>query len=145
MKTLGFDYFTKNEIDTPEKKVESQLEEGQRFYTLQIRDYWKDGKPLKSYMYIKDGKFIVEKGSYIRLNPTDSFEKRGGYYKQWHDLVNSSKVSKSDIEGLGVLNEEVEFSSASASGSVVRGKATNGATRWKSCESDKTLKECLSE
>jgi hypothetical protein len=119
------------------------LDDGQRFYTLQIRDYWRDGKPLKSFMTIRDGKFVVEKGSYIRLNPTESFEKKGGYYKQWHDLVNSNKVSTSEIEGLGIFNEEVAFSSASASGSVVRGKATNGATRWKSCTSEKTLKECI--
>lgn len=143
LKTLGFDYFTIKSSTTNEIQVDLTLENGQRFYTHQLRDYWKDGKPAKSYMVFRDGNFIVEKGSYIRLNPTESFEKRGGYYKQWYDLVNSRIVSKSDIEGLGILNEDVSFTSASASGSVVRGKATNGATRWKSCVGDKLLKECI--
>lgn len=143
LKTLGYDYFSSSESKSITKSEEKKLESTGRFYTLQLRDFWKDGKPVKSFMYIDDGKFIVEKNSYIRLNPTESFEKRGGYYKQWQDLVNSNLVQKSDIEGLGIITEDIEFSSASAAGSVVRGKATNGATRWRSCETNKTLKESM--
>ncbi|MBC74691.1 MAG: hypothetical protein CME64_01625 [Halobacteriovoraceae bacterium] len=148
LKTLGFDYFRevspkREEVQEVEKN--NLLITGERFYTLQLRDFWLDGKPLKSFMRVESGKFVVEKGSYIRLNPTPSFKNRGGYYKQWIRLVNSEKVLKSEIEGLGVLGEDVAFSSPSASGSVMRAKATNGATRWRSCSSGETLKEVLAK
>lgn len=143
LKTLGFDYFSPALKKPVTRQKDETPNSDNRFYTLQLRDYWKEGKPIKSYMFIQDGKFIVEKGSYIRLNPPQSFHEGKGYFRNWKGLVESSKVSESDIEGLGMINENIEFPSASASASVVRGKATNGATRWKSCRTDMTLKESL--
>ena len=93
-------------------------------------------------MYFDNNKYIVKEGSYIRLTPTSSFE-NNSYFKKWSELINSKKVSESNIKDLGQLNENVEFNSPSAAGSVVRAKATNGRTKWIHEKTDKTLKEYM--
>jgi hypothetical protein len=141
--TLGFDYFQASKVVPFVNDSEADVNLcGQRFYTQQLRTYWQNGSPVKSFMRVEGDRYIVEKGSYIRLSVTDSFEGRSsGYYKKWKELVESNKVSKSEIDGLGVLNEDIEFDSPSAAGSVVRGKSTNGRTRWLSCDTNQSLKE----
>lgn len=145
LSTLGFDYFQASKVVPFVRDKDTDVNiNGYRFYTQQLRAYWQNGTPIKSYMKVKDDQYIVEKGSYIRLSVTDSFEGKGsGYYKKWKELVESDKVSESDIDGLGILNEDIVFGSPSAAGSVVRGKSTNGRTRWISCDSGHSLKEVM--
>ncbi|MBT4763276.1 MAG: GIY-YIG nuclease family protein [Bdellovibrionaceae bacterium] len=146
LSTLGFDYFEspRNVTTISTSPTLSEQIEGGRFYTHHLKTYWKNGQPVKSFMKISDGKYIVEKGSYIRLSVTDSFEGRSsGYYAKWKKLIDSEKVEPSDIEGLGLLTTDISFDSPSAAGSVIRGKSTNGRTRWVSCENNKSLKETM--
>ena len=88
-----------------------------------------------------DEKYILKAGSYIRMVPTESFEKRNrSYYNKWNKLINSDLVEKIDDE-VGRLTQDLEFSSASASAAMIKGRSTNGLTSWKNASSGLSIKE----
>lgn len=92
-----------------------------------------------------EDKYILKAGSYLRIVPTESFERRSkSYYKKWNQLVNSDLVEKIDNE-TGRLHQDLEFSSASAAAAIIKGRSTNGLTSWKNVNTGLSLKEEIQE
>jgi len=109
---------------------------------------YKMGVPKTDYeaqMIMIDDKYILKAGSYVRLVSAESFEKRNqSYYKKWNQITNSDLVEKVNDE-VGKLLEDLEFSSASAAGAIVKGRSTNGLANWKNAKSGLSIKEELQE
>lgn len=92
-----------------------------------------------------DDTYILKSGSHICLKAKDSFQNNhGSYYQKWKELVDSADVKRINDE-LGVLQRDLEFTSPSVCGALVKARATNGLTAWRNKETGKTLKEELGE
>lgn len=92
-----------------------------------------------------DESYILKSGSYLRKVPRESFEKvNSGYFKKWQQITTSDFVEHIN-EKVCKLNKDLEFSSPSAAGAMVRAGATNGLTNWKNKVTGKSIKEELSE
>lgn len=103
------------------------------------------GADYSAFMETREDSYVLKKGSYICLKAKDSFE--GGqhsYFVKWTSLVNSSDVKKVNDE-IGTLERDLEFTSPSVCGSLVKARSTNGLTTWKNVNTGKMLKEELSE
>ncbi len=92
-----------------------------------------------------DESYILKAGSYLKKKPRESFEKRNtGYFNKWQQITNSEIVEHID-DHVCKLKKDLEFSSPSAAGAMVRAGATNGLTNWKNKTTGKSIKEELSE
>ena len=99
----------------------------------------------RAHMIYYDEKYILKAGSHLRLAPRASFEKRNsGYFNKWQTITTSSMVEKINDE-VGKLLEDLEFSSPSAAGAIVKGGATNGLVGWRNKKTGLTIKEELLE
>lgn len=102
------------------------------------------GSDFTAKMIIINESYVLKAGSHLKMSARDSFEKRSGYFAKWSEIINSKNVEK--IEGdICKLLVDLEFSSSSAAGAMVRAGATNGLTCWKNSKTNKTLKEELGE
>jgi hypothetical protein len=83
-------------------------------------------------MIISNETYILRSGSYLKRVPGESFARHnsGGYFKKWQEITNSDYVKHID-ENTCQLLKDLEFSSPSAAGAMVRAAATNGLTSWK--------------
>lgn len=89
--------------------------------------------------------YILKAGSYICLKAKDSFQNaHSSYYQKWKELVDSPDVKKIN-EDLGILQRDLEFTSPSVCGALVKARSTNGLTAWRNKITNKTLKEELGE
>ncbi|MFG1523854.1 GIY-YIG nuclease family protein [Halobacteriovorax sp. RZ-3] len=92
-----------------------------------------------------DDTYVLKAGSHLRTKARASFEKRNsGYFKKWQEIINSSNVEHIDNE-VCRLNKDLEFSSPSAAGVMVKAGATNGLTQWRNTQTGKTIKEELGD
>lgn len=99
----------------------------------------------KAFMEKIDEAYILKTGSYVCLKAKDSFQSSHlSYYQKWKELIDSPNVKKTDQE-VGVLQRDLEFTSPSVCGALVKARATNGLTAWKNKTSGKTLKDELGE
>ena len=144
LETLGYPYFKKEDapIKNAHQGKNSDIDNDRFFITHKIKISLNDDSPAKAYMVLKNNKWIVEKGSYINLSPSERFILNHRHFKKWEHLVNSGKVVKSEIEGLGIIQEEIEFKNASVAATVVRAIPT-ARIKWIHSESGKNLKEYL--
>lgn len=99
-------------------ELNNKLPNGMYYMKQKIRKW--GNKEVKATMEVKNGLFIVKKGSVICPIKSEAFK-----YKQ----VNS-KRDKAKIED-DILQEDVEFSSPSLAGTFVTYGSCNGWTTWK--------------
>ena len=133
---LGLGYFASEKGITDKRKMKTLNDilieyEG----TIPIK---KNNLRLKSVLHSIGGRYILKKGSYLRSEAQPSFKKHS-YYELWNQIINSKDVINTKIDGVLVLNNDIEFKSPSAAGAIVRGRATNGRTMWKRKSDSKTL------
>ena len=132
LEAMNLGYFTHSgNIIIPNSEIESE-------YTMNVpkSDY-------KAYMQKMEDKYILKAGSYLRKLPRESFEKRNkGYFKKWSQITNSEIVEEINNE-VCKLTKDLEFSSPSAAGAMVKGGSTNGAKAWKNNETGLSIKEEL--
>ena len=99
----------------------------------------------KAYMIKQDEIYILTAGSYLKKESKQNFEKRNsGYYSKWYKITNSNDVENIN-ENVCCLKVDLEFSSPSAAGAMVRAAATNGLITWKNTDTGKTIKAELLE
>ena len=96
---------------------------------------------LRSYMVLRDSMYVLKAGSFVRKESRSSFE-GGAYYQLWKKIIESDQVSSIENEGILKTNRDIEFSSPSAAGAIVRAGSTNGRADWKRVSDDKSLSEC---
>ncbi|NTW96624.1 MAG: DUF4357 domain-containing protein [Erysipelotrichaceae bacterium] len=86
--------------------------------------YLKNNMNTTSTMRVSDGKFILEKESYINTpNPT-FIKDNNSYYRK------SIELSTDSIDENHLLTRDVELSSPSAAASIAGGREMNGKTEW---------------
>lgn len=92
---------------------------------------------------LTDGEFIVQKGSEARSNWIGDRTKKTSYWRLYDDLVERGILSS----GLGkrVFTDSYAFSSTSAAGAVVTGRATAGPIAWRVKGTAKTYKKWEAE
>jgi hypothetical protein len=101
---------------------------------------------LKGYLEVREGSFILLKGSYIRAQVQESFQTaNSGYFTLWAKITASDAVRKTDVDGALQTTRDIEFKSVSAAGAIVRGRTTNGKTDWKRVADGKPYAECFAE
>lgn len=138
LNNLGIIDFTK--VSTTEiTKTEDEI----FFINLTTNRTDKEGNQLQGKMVLTENGFRLLKNSYIEIEERDSF-KRHNYYALRKKLEKESYFTKSEFEGCLVLLKDVDFKSASAAAAIVKNRATNGKTEWKT-ESGISLAKYLSE
>ncbi|WP_415064376.1 GIY-YIG nuclease family protein [Bdellovibrio sp.] len=134
LEALNLGYFQTNEIS------ESQLAESHIYATNTLAN-----QDQSAYMVKVENTYILKAGSHICLRAKDSFQNaHGSYFQKWKEIVESSDVKKVNAD-LGVLQRDLEFTSPSVCGAIVKARATNGLTAWRNETTGKTLKEELAE
>ena len=93
-------------------------------------------KQAKAHMVICEGKYVLLKGS--TLIATEAAAAMEPLRAKRKLLMDGGLVSTVD-EKILIVNENVEFDSASYAGSIVAGQGVNGLIKWKL--NGKTLKE----
>lgn len=81
--------------------------------------------------------FIVQKGSKARKEWIGKEET--SYWRQFNELRSKGVISEEN--GFMVFTENYSFSSTSAAGAVITGRATAGPVSWKEVKTGKTYKE----
>ncbi|MGA7838751.1 MAG: GIY-YIG nuclease family protein [Ignavibacteriaceae bacterium] len=102
-----------------------------------------EGNQLQGKMVLTENGFRLLKDSYIEIEERESF-KRHNYYALRKKLEKESYFAKSEFEGCLILLKDVDFKSASAAAAIVKNRATNGKTEWKT-ENGISLAKYLSE
>ena len=92
---------------------------------------------IEAFAIVKDGEFIVEKGSAARKNWESTHHHS---YANLHDeLKRSGKLIEDG--GLCRFAENIAFTSPSAAAAIVDGRPANGTTEWKTVDTGATYKE----
>ena len=82
--------------------------------------------------------YILKAGSFLKKDAQESFMRHNsGYYKKWKELMESNKVEIVNDTYVKLL-EDIELSSPSLCGSLVKARASNGNPTWKNKATDKT-------
>ena len=123
LKAVGIRFFIP---DISEKVVQSDISE---IYSMKY-------KAAEAQMTIKDGKYILLKGSRVVEKETNAI--RGTIKIKRQDYIKNGILTR-DNPGLLLLNENLEFDSASYAAAIVAGTSINGMTAWKL--NNRTLKE----
>ncbi len=88
-------------------------------------------------------RYILKSGSCLKSTPRESFEKsKNGYFERWKKIMNPDYVEHTD-QGYSILKKDLEFTSSSAAGAIVRAASTNGPLSWINKETGSTLKDEL--
>ena len=90
----------------------------------------KNGSQLKAQLQVTNNGYRLLKGSYIEKNARESFHKHS-YYPLRQKLENEKVFIESEIEGVYILNKDIDFNASSAAASMVKNRATNGPKEWK--------------
>lgn len=89
------------------------------------------GESLKAYLRpLKDGNYLLLKGSYVESIPRDSFKKHN-YYKLWEELRLKKLFKETEINEVLMTVADIPFNSSSAAGAIVKCRSTNGPKSWK--------------
>lgn len=92
-----------------------------------------------------DETYVLKAGSFIKKIPRESFEKRNtGYFNKWLEITNSEMVEHIN-DKVCKLKVDLEFSSPSAAGAMVRAGSTNGLKHWKNIKTGQSIKDELAE
>lgn len=145
LETLSLTYFSVSP-STEESKLSDEVEsalENMQFYLTLPKELGKN-QQLKSHMYVKDGVYILKKGSFIRKHSRESFSHHS-YFPLWEQITKSNAVEESTWPDLYITTRDIEFRSPSGAAAIVRGGQTNGRTDWKRIDDDKQLFECEME
>lgn len=97
------------------------------------------GIQLKGKLVITQDGYRLLKGSYIEKTERQSFHSHC-YYPLRKKIENENLLEETNLEGVYILKEDVDFNSSSAAASVVKNRATNGPKEWKN-SSGMTLDE----
>ncbi len=98
-------------------------------------------KDFPAFMIKADDSYILKSGSFLKSDAKNSFIKHNqGYYNKWKGLIESEKVKPVNDEYV-LLLEDIELSSSSLCGSLVKGRSCNGNVTWKNKVTHKTLQE----
>ncbi|MCO5143899.1 MAG: GIY-YIG nuclease family protein [Oligoflexia bacterium] len=101
---------------------------------------------LYSKMKIHNGTYVLQKGSFIRREPRDSFEIHNpSYYAFWKQIIESDAVVSSPYQGALETIRDIEFRSPSVVGSICLGRSTNGRTAWRRVSDERTLLDCQAD
>ena len=92
---------------------------------------------------LSDGEFIVQKGSEARSDWMGDRTEKTSYWRLYDDLVDRGILSPGP--GKRVFADSYAFTSTSAAGAVVNGRATAGPQAWKVKGAGKTYKEWEAE
>lgn len=92
---------------------------------------------------LRDGEFVVEKGSLARENWMSENQKQRGYAQLYEELVKTGVLKSSG--GHRIFETGYAFKSPSAAAAVVTGRPANGTVEWKIKGQSKTYKEWETE
>jgi len=92
---------------------------------------------LEAFAVVKDGEFIVEKGSSARKNWEGSAHHT--YANLYDELKRSGKLVEDGDRCQ--FAENIAFNSPSAAAAIVDGRAANGTVEWRTVETGATYKE----
>ncbi len=81
-------------------------------------------------MKITNEGYRVLKGSYVEGKERKSFSSHT-YYSLRKKIEKEGYLSESDFKEIYILNNEIDFSSASAAAAIIKNRATNGKKEWK--------------
>lgn len=123
LKSMGIEFFIP---DVSEKVEQSDADE---IYLMKYKN-------AEAQMVIKDGKYLLLKGSKVIETETNSIT--GTLRNKRKSYLENGILEKTD-SGLLVLNENLEFDSASYAAAIVAGTSVNGMITWK--WNNKSLKE----
>lgn len=121
LKAMGIDFFIPSVKTNAQQNVDA--------YTMKIKN-------AEAKMLITEGKYVLLKGSTVVLKETNAAKEP--LILRRKSLLENNMLSIIDNE-LMIVNDNLEFNSASQAGSVVAGIGVNGLTAWKL--NGKTLKE----
>jgi hypothetical protein len=127
LKNLGILDFTNIESNKDEMNIETN-EHQIKFY-MNVPG-GKGVESRKAELIIKDGLYILIKGSYIRneIAGKATSHNYAGIRKQ---LEKEGYFESTESKDFGRLNKNVEFNSPSAAAAVVRNSSINGRKEWK--------------
>jgi hypothetical protein len=131
-----------NDFNTQRRESALIAADGMEFYISLPRDLAKsEEEALRSYMVVRNGSYVLKKGSLIRKTSTERFSDYN-YYSLWKQITESDAVAPNDNTNLLLTTRDIEFTAPSAAGAIVRARSTNGRTEWKRISDDKPLNEC---
>lgn len=127
---LDISFFSKKKAEGISNITESDL------YYVVTND-----KEFPAFMARSEDVYILKAGSFLKKDAQESFMRHNsGYYKKWKELMESSKVEVVNDTYVKLL-EDIELSSPSLCGSLVKARASNGNTTWKNKATDKTIQD----
>lgn len=134
LEALNLGYFQTNEVR------QAIRQDGHIYTTNTLANH-----DESAFMVKLEDTYVLKSGSHICLKAKGSFQNAlGSYYQKWKELVDSSDVKKISDE-LGILQRDLEFTSPSVCGALVKARITNGLTAWRNKKTGKTLKDELGE
>jgi hypothetical protein len=119
---LGVDMFTTKRRPNAEKGRRAEPD-FTRFVTASAN------LNVKAFAVLKEGEFVVLKGSKVRASWVGVGDHDAGYRAQRHALETSGIIESSPVET--IFTENCAFKSPSAAAAVVHGRPANGRVEWK--------------
>lgn len=120
-----------------DSSMEDSLE-GLELYIYK-EDFLKTGKTISAICRVKDGKYIVLAGSYLRQGEAPSFQERcPTECKFRRELETSGMIQK------GILMKNIEFNAPSPAAMLVLGRSATGYEEWLTSDGKK-LKDIFSK
>lgn len=98
---------------------------------------------ITAYATLSNGEFIVQAGSMARKSWVGDTKDKTHYWKLYEELVAQNVLT--DNQSHRIFSENYAFSSTSAAGAVVTGRATAGPIAWKVKGTKQTYKEWEAE
>lgn len=98
---------------------------------------------VKATAILEDGEFIVQAGSTARKSSLDGVSHNSGYRKLFEKLIEKGVLV--DCADHWQFSADYKFSSTSAAGAIVTGRATAGPREWKLIGSSKTYRDWENE
>jgi len=122
----------------PEASVEIDLDESLKVQSIIFQTVSKRHK-LKATAILRDGEFIVQKGSLARIKWSGDLTEKTYYWKLFEELVKSGILRKDGNKR--IFSENYAFTSPSAAGAMVHGRSCKGPTEWKVQSDGRTYRE----
>jgi len=120
---LRYDFFSENrKVSVPERSREAESH-AVRFVT-RVPELG-----IQAHAILMDEQFVVQAGSGARLSWVGAEQGHSGYQSLFNDLVDQGVLVENGDHR--VFSDSYGFSSTSAAGAVIKGRATAGPTTWK--------------
>lgn len=120
---LRYDFFTENRKITVSERSREIQDDVVRFVT-RVPEL-----TVQAHAILMDEQFVVQAGSAARLSWVGAEQGHSGYQSLFNDLVDQGILIENGDHR--IFSDSYGFSSTSAAGAVIKGRATSGPATWR--------------